>query len=255
MKILKVIIYFILGILIVPIFSILVLSFQNNNGELLKWYQFILVNEEFLNAFLLSGIVSILTAIFCVLFSFIISLSWFDNRSFFILLIQILIIGLLPPDIIALSINKTLQLFGFYNSNLLSLIIGLIYYTFPFSVLLFWTRYYFIEQTTLIAAKDIGLKRFFIITKIIWPVSKATALTCFIFIFLLAFNEYPRTYYLSGSFVMLSEYLNGKLNSGADESIYAGGSITIIMTAIVIVGYSILQYFIKRNHFVIDEKQ
>lgn len=247
MKVSKTILILFLGILIIPIFSIIVLSFQNNNGEFFKWYESISVNEEFTNAFLLSTFVSVLTATVSVLFSFLISLSWFNKRQLFVVLMLILIVGLLPPDIFALGINKVSQLLGFYSSNFFFLIAGLTFYTLPFSVLLFWTRFYFIEQATLVAAKDIGLQRFYIITKIILPLSKATATTCFLLSFLLALNEYPRTYYLSGSNVLLSEFLNGKLNSGADESIYAGGSITIILTALLIIGYFVFNLISQRR--------
>lgn len=248
MKITKTILILFLGILIIPIFSIIILSFQNNNGELFKWYQSISVNEEFTKAFLLSAFISIFSAILSVALSFLISLSWFNKRQLFIVLMLVLIIGLLPPDIFALGINKVSQLLGFYSSNLFFLIIGLAFYTLPFSVLLFWTRFYYIDQTTLVSARDIGLQRFYIITKIILPLSKTTATICFLLSILLAFNEYPRTYYLSGSNVLLSEFLNGKLNSGADESIYAGGSITIILTTILIVGYFVLNRITERRN-------
>jgi ABC-type spermidine/putrescine transport system permease subunit II len=65
--------------------------------------------------------------------------------------------------------------------------------------------------------------------------------------FLLAFNEYPRTYYLSGSYELLSEFLNGKLSSGTDESIYAGGSITIFITVVSIILLFIYSAFITRK--------
>jgi ABC-type spermidine/putrescine transport system permease subunit II len=254
MNITKIILICVLGILIIPIFSIIILSFQNNSGEPLKWYQSILINDEFLNSLFRSCFVSIFAAIFGVLVSFLISLSWFNKRQLFVVLMLILIVGLLPADIIALSLNKVFQLLGIYSSNYFILIYGLIYYILPFNVLLFWTGYYFIDSPSLVAAQDIGMKRFYIISRIIWPLSKTTATTCFILSFLLVFNEYPRTYYLSGSTVLLSEYLNGKLNSGADESIYAGGSITIIITAIMILGYFILQVSKKGNYFITVDK-
>lgn len=254
MKITKPILILFLGILIIPIFSIVILSFQNNNGEFFKWYKSILANEEFKNAIMLSTFASVLTGIFSVFLSFILSLSWFNKRQLFIVLTLILIVGLLPPDIFALGINKVSQLLGFYSSNFFFFISGLTFYTLPFSILLFWTRFYFIEQTTITAAKDIGIRRFYIVTKIIYPLSKSTATTVFLLSFLLAFNEYPRTYYLSGSNVLLSEFLNGKLSSGADESIYAGASITIILTAILIIVFFVFQIINHQDNFRPDKK-
>lgn len=248
MKTKTTILIFILGILTIPILSILELSFQNNNGNIFKWYLSVLFDEEFKSAFMRSCTVSVLVAALGVIFSFIISLSWFDKRQFIVVLTLILIIGLLPPDISAISIIKVQQMFGIYSSNYFILVLGLIYYILPFSVILFWTTFYYIDPITLIAAKDIGLKNIYVIIRIIFPLSKMTSITCFILSFLLAFNEYPRTYFLSGTSVLLSEYLNGKLNSGADESIYAGGSLTIIMTASMIFVYSMILVFKKDNN-------
>lgn len=77
------------------------------------------------------------------------------------------------------------------------------------------------------------------------PLSSATVSACFFLSFLLAFNEYPRTYYLSGSDTLLSEFLNGKLSSGAEESIYAAVGGIILVTAIVTVGYVTSRRFLS----------
>lgn len=246
MKFAKTILLLTLGVLIIPIFSIIALSFQNNGGEILKWYISIFNNEDFLDAFCLSIFVSFLTALLNTIISFILSLTWYNKKQMLVVLILILFTGLLPPDIFALSLSKVSQYLGMYNSNIFFLIIGLIFYTLPFGVLVFWARFYFIEDSTIVAAKDIGLKKFYIITKVILPLSKSTVISCFLLSFLLSFNEYPRTFYLSGADVLMSEFLNGKLNSGADESIYAGGSITIIITMLSIVIYSLV-YFVSSN--------
>lgn len=250
MKLSKIMLLFTLGILTIPIFCIVALSFQNDGGEFLKWYKSIFNNENFLDAFVLSMVVSFLTALLSTFISFVLSLSWFNKNQMFIILILILFTGLLPPDIFALSISQVSQFLGLYNSNLFFLIIGLTFYTLPYGVLIFWSRFYFIEDSIIVAARDIGLRRFYIITSVILPLSKATVISCFLLSFLLAFNEYPRTFYLSGADVLMSEFLNGKLSSGADESIYAAGSITVIITLAIIMLYSLIYFiFSDKKHF------
>ncbi len=247
MKLAKTILLLFLGLLIIPIFSIIILSFHSSNGNPFKWYGVILQNENFTTAFILSVLISACTAILNGSLSFILALSWFNKRQLFLVLIMILILGLLPPDILALSISKISQFVGISDSNLFFVMIGLTLYTLPFGVLLFWSRFYFIEAATIATAKDIGIRKFYIVTKVILPLSKATMISCLLLTFLLAFNEYPRTYYLSGSYVLVSEFLNGKLSSGADESIYAGGSITIIITAFSIIILALLSAFFSRR--------
>lgn len=246
MKLAKILLILTLGVLVIPIFSIFVLSFQNNGGDFLRWYKSIFNNEHFLSALQLSIIISFTTAVLNCGISFILSLTWFSKKQMFTMLTLILFAGLLPPDIFAISISKLSQLLRLNNSNLFFLVIGLVFYTLPFGVLLFWSRFYFIDKSIIIAAKDIGLRKFYIITNIILPLSRTNMISCFLLSFLLSFNEYPRTYYLSGADELVSEFLNGKLSSGADESIYAGGSITVVITTIAIIGYSMINWVKQR---------
>ncbi len=247
----KFIIFLFLFILVMPIFSIIALSFKNTGGEIFKWYSIILDDKDFINSFLLSFFVSICTAVLTLLISFIFSLSWFDKKQRIVVLFLILVLGLLPPDIMALGISRTSQLFGFYSSNLVFLIFGLTLYCLPFGILIFWSRFYFIEDSIITAAKDLGVKKFYIVTKIILPLSEISVITCMTLSFLLALNEYPRTYYLSGSRQLISEFINGKLSSGTNGSIYAGGSIVTGITVLLICILAILNYFISQRKKII----
>ena len=159
MTISKTILLFSLWVMIIPIFSIVALSFQNNGGIAIKWYQAILLNENFTQAFGLSAFISMCTSILTTFISFTISLSWYNKKQMFVVLLSIVVIGLLPPDIMALSISKFSQILGLYNENLFFLVIALTFYTLPFGVLLFWSRFYFIENSIITAAKDIGVKQ------------------------------------------------------------------------------------------------
>lgn len=226
-----------LGLLTLPLVSLVMLSFRSVDGEMFKWYVSIMGNETFTSALLLTTGISIVVGLATVLLSFLLSLSWYNGRQLSLVLLLVLVIGLLPPDIFSLGLNRFAQAIGFRSSNLFFLVFGLVSYTLPIGVLLFWARYYFIEPTVIVAAKDIGMKRIAILAKVIIPLSSATITACFLLSFLLAFNEYPRTFYLSGSYTFLSEFLNGKLSSGADGSIYAAGSGTILITALVIAVY------------------
>lgn len=153
----------------------------------------------------------------------------------------------MPPDISSVTINKLAQLIGFTSSNSLFLYLGLILYCLPFGIILLWTRYYFIEKGIFVASEDLGLSKKSIIFKVIIPISKFALINVLLFTFLLSFNEYTRTYYLSGSMEYLSEFLNGKLSSGTDNSIYAGATISIVITVLVILFYGLYHNLIKRN--------
>lgn len=225
-----------LSLALVPIASIIYLSFSNLNGDAFRWYNEILGEQNFTNSLGLSVSVSLIVGGISAIFAFFISLTWFDDRQFLVGFMAILILGLMPPDVIALSISKLSQIVGMHRMNILFLTFALSLYCIPFCILLLWSRMYFFDKSLLTAARDLGMTRWNITIKVIFPIVLPAIAACFLLSFLLALNEYPRTYYLSGAHQFVSEYLNGKLSAGTDESIYAGGSITVVMTIILIAG-------------------
>lgn len=247
MKPIKYILLGFIGILIIPIFSLFVLSFKATDGNTFKWYLEILKNESFISAFLSSFITSITVGSLTVLLSFFISLAYFEKKPRLIVVLAVLVMGLIPPDILSVSINKFAQIIGFNSANLFFLYFGLLLYCLPFGIIILWTRYYFIDKGLITTSEDLGLNNKSIVLKIILPLSKTAMISVFLFSFLLTFNEYPRTFYLSGSVEYLSEFLNGKLSSGTDNSIYAGGTISILITCLVIVAYGIMMKYKASN--------
>lgn len=243
MKILvKAILIFILVLIIIPIFSIFYYSFLDTGIDKLHWYNKIMNNGAFLDALWLSAKTSFVVALITSIIGFIISLAWFNKKQRYAVILLIIILGLTPPDIIALGISKFSQLLNLYDVNLFFTIIGLMLYTLPFTILLLWSRYYFIDDAIIKSARDIGMNNIQINIKIILAMSITALISSLIFSFILALNEYPRTYYLSGHHNLLSEYLYGKLRSGADNSIYAGSGVTIIITYIfLLITFFIIQ--------------
>ena len=214
MKTIKIILIATIGVLVIPIFSLFLLSFKSTNSNLFQWYIEIVNNENFISAFLNSFTTSLIVAFISVIIAFILSPTYYDRKKQIIVLLFLLLMGLMPPDVVAISINKISQIMGFNRANLIFLYFGLLIYCLPFGIIILWTRYYFIEKDLLVVSEDLGLSNNSIIFKIILPLSKTALLSVFLFSFLLSFNEYARTYYLSGSTEILSEYLNGKLSSG-----------------------------------------
>lgn len=247
MKPVKYILLCFIGLLIIPIFSLFILSFKATDGNTFKWYSEILKNENFISAFLYSFITSITIGCLTVLFSFFISLAYFEWKTRLMVILVVLVMGLIPPDILSVSINKFAQIIGFNRANLFFLYFGLLLYCLPFGIIILWTRYFFIDKGLITTSEDLGLNNKSIVLKIILPLSKTALVSVFLFSFLLTFNEYPRTFYLSGSVEYLSEFLNGKLSSGTDNSIYAGGTISILITCLVIVAYGIMMKYKSSN--------
>lgn len=229
-KLSKILLFISAGVIVVPIFSIFFHSFMNTGVHPFSWYSEVLKNQDFLSALSLSVGVSILVAFVSTIVSFFLSLAWFNKKQHYYVVILVVILGLIPPDILALGISKLSQTLEWHNSNLLFTVFGLMLYCLPYLVLILWVRYYFIDNEIIQSAKDIGMNNLNINFKIIFLLSIPNIISAFIFCVILSLNEYPRTYYLSGHHTFLSEYLFGKLGSGANESIYAGSGLTILIT-------------------------
>jgi spermidine/putrescine transport system permease protein len=150
------------------------------------------------------------------------------------MLIMVVLLGLMPGDIIALSISKLANLCGAYGSSLPVWVAGLIAFTLPYNVLILWSGFYFIDPAVIRSARDLGFSNRSVFLKVILPLSTVPLSSCAMLTFLLSLNEYSRTYYLSGSMEGLSEYLNGRLSSGTDESIYAGAVLTVLITLVIV---------------------
>lgn len=247
MKTTKLILSTVLVWLVIPIFAVTLLSFKNTQASAFGWYIQIVHDSTYLDALGLSTLVSLTTAIISTALAFVLSLSWFNKRQFTLVVALVFALGLLPADILALSISKSAQLVGFYGSNIAMLIVGLILYCIPFGIVIFWVQLYTIKPALIISAQDIGLTNAGIARKVILPLSGSAITACILFCFLLSFNEYPRTFYLSGANEFLSEFLNGKLSSGADPSIYAGASAVVFITFFVVIAIGLIFLFRSRR--------
>ena len=190
MEIVKSVLLILLGILFTPIISILILSFKETDGQKFKWYNEIINNDTFLSAFTYSFSTSIVVAVLNTIICFLISISYFNKKIAIWVILVVLLLGLTPPDIISVSINKMAQNIGFNRSNVLFLYFGLLLYCFPFGIIILWSRYYFIEIGIITVSEDLGLKNSSIILKIILPLSSPLSpSTTFVKIFLIGPTE------------------------------------------------------------------
>jgi len=230
--IVKVLLCLFLLLLITPVIVVVYLSFMDlsQTSTTISWYQLILNNHSFQDSFSTSILVGLIATIISVVISIIISLSYFNKQNRKFVIFFVFLLGLLPSDILALSITKISQFVGIYESTTFFLIYGLFLYVLPFNILFLWVRYFFIDNSILLSTNDLGMDSFNRYIKILFPLTKSTIFSCALLSFLLIFNEYSRTFYLSGSKEFLSEFLFGKLNSGADPSIYAASSISIFIS-------------------------
>ena len=204
MKITKIILIGLIGVLITPIFSLFLLSFKATNGNVFKWYSEIIHNDNFISAFFNSFTTSLIVAAISVIVGFVLSLTYYDRKKQIVVLFFLLLMGLIPPDVLSISINKISQLLGFNRANLFFLYFGLLMYCLPFSIIILWTRYYFIEKSLLVVSEDLGLNNNSIIFKIILPLSKSALLSVFLFSFLLSFLCFLFLSFLSAFAFVLS---------------------------------------------------
>jgi spermidine/putrescine transport system permease protein len=232
-------------ILVIPIFSIIILSIHNDNDNILKWYKIISQNEGFMHFSLLTALVSICTASVTIIFSILIALACLNKKQMPLSLLLILVLGFLLPDVLFIGINKIVPSQASYGLNLLFLVLGLAFYCLPYGILILWARFYFINDSVVNAAKDLGLNKFSKTMKYILPLWRVLIFSAITLSAILAFNDYPKTYYLSGSYEFIREFFNGESSPESDKSAYTAGSMTIFITLIGVITLGI--YYLKRR--------
>lgn len=242
-----------LFLIVMPLLLTLLLSFSSFNsfdpasqefGLSLDWYRIALENTRFREALWNSVSMASIVALITTVIAFILSLSWWNLSQRIVVVGLIILWGIIPAEAQAISFSTLNSSFGLYAfSSMLhgfSICLGIL----PYAILVLWGVLNTLDINMFAAAHDLGANKTAIIRRIIIPLAMPGIISAFLLSFLLTFNEYIRTFYLSGALQYLPEYLNGKLMSGADASVYAAGGLNVALAIIfLIIGFLATKYF------------
>lgn len=237
----------ILIFLYAPVWSILLLSLLKESptsghslGRLsLVWYLGAFDSEDLRLACLNSFSIAIPVGIISAFLSFFFGLTWWSRRSKWFVIAGLITLALLPPDIHALGLLRIYKAVGFNGSSLLLLGASHLALALPFGTAAVFAANSSLNPFLFNAGLELGASRGVLLRRILLGITWPSVVSAFIIGFLLSINDYTRASYLSGSKLMLSQYIYGRMRSGTDPTVYAIGGASVMVT-ILLFGVALL---------------
>ena len=201
----------------------------------LTWYFALSKEHGLLMALGESVIVAMITAILATVLSLLAALGYLELRKTRSIWFMTVILPMFIPGVIqGLALSVIFTRTGI-KPSLLTVIAGHLLWATPFAFIVVLTSLSVVRGSYLMAAADLGASWWRQFVDITLPLIKPGLVSAFIFAFLLSLNEFNRAFYLVGRQNTLPIALFGKMNSGANPTIYALSG-AIFLVSIVCVG-------------------
>jgi ABC-type spermidine/putrescine transport system permease subunit II len=231
----------ILIFLYAPVWSILLLSLLKESpigghslgGLSLVWYFGAFDSEDVRKACLNSFSIAIPVGLFSAALSFFFGLTWWNRRLKWLVIAGLITLALLPPDIHALGLLRIYKGVGFNGSSLLLLGTSHLALALPYCTAVVFAANTSVNPFLFNAGLELGASRGILVRRILLGITWPSVLSAFIIGFLLSINDYTRASYLSGSKLMLSQYIYGRMRSGTDPTVYAIGGANVVATILL----------------------
>lgn len=231
-------------LIVMPIFMVSHLSVWNEGGAThmqpgsfsLEVYYSLLDNKQnkLLDSFKNSILLSIPVAIITTAVAFFLGLNFWNKKKITLIVFVISLLYFLPGEIFSIATLQLYKNLGGMSSSTAILVYSHVSYTLPYALAIILLGNYQIPTTMLFSGNDLGSSKLNMIYQLIFKNTIKTIISAFLVSFLFSLNEYTRTSYLSGSTNYFSKYIFGKLNSGADEAMYALSLLSIMVVFIII---------------------
>jgi len=230
-----------LGLVLVPLISVIALSVGVIGPGMrwaapdLRWY--VSAAREFRSeVWINTWIVSIPVGVTGTMGGLLISLNFWRPRMLMSLLFASFCIASLPSAVHATAVAHAFKLLGMHESSLSVLVAADCIWVLPFCSIIILAAIGQVRESHLCAGMEIsGAKERIVLTRLILRPILPALFSSFLVAVLLTSNEYVRAAYMSGSAQLLSKYIYGKMQSGADPTVYALAGVNIFAALVVIV--------------------
>lgn len=238
-----------------PLLVVALLSLKTGDPETpswsLEWYQKAFQDIRFREALTNSLVLSVLTALPATFLAFLLAVATWNSNRRTLVVILILLWGIIPPAVQGVMFATVINVSGWYALDypiyVLSMVLGVL----PYCTLIVLATLATFDQNLIAAGRDLGVDDRVILRKVVLPLSIPGLMNSTVLAFLLAVNEYAKTFFLSGSDTYISEMMVGKLRSGADPSIYAAGGLNILLAGFFIVVFYVGDKFLNRGRSMV----
>lgn len=200
----------------------------------LERFRLMLQNEKVISAIQQSLKYAVITTIIAPLFALLAVLAY-RKTSRKALFIALVVLPLFIPGVVhGIGLLIFFQQLGI-EAPLIRVTVAHVLWAFPFSFLVLLTSASSITDDLLLASSDLGANEFETFRYVIYPLIKPGLISATIFSFVLSFNEFARTFYLTGDTNTVPTFVWASLQVEFSRELYAVAG-TAVMLSLTLIG-------------------
>jgi spermidine/putrescine transport system permease protein len=235
------------AIILAPTVAVVALSLFDRGRITFEWYFEAITgsgHESMMNSIWFAILIGILGTIL----GGIEALNWW-NRTWRELLIGVsFAVAALPGSLYSIGLMQLLLILGVRHSSSVALVTAQVLLVMPFCATLMMAGLSHVQEGVVSAGLELTDGRSGVVAlKVVLPLAWPSIVSSFVVGFLISINEFVRTSYLSGSERYLSKYIYGKMNSGADPSVYALGGINVLAAGLAVVAIAFSMSVVRKR--------
>jgi spermidine/putrescine transport system permease protein len=207
----------------------------------LKWYYGVFEDDTLKQAITTSLIVSLSSAILTATISVLGARGYmklpdkYKEPAMLVILLPVFV----PAIVFGLALLVFLQTFNVPTGTATLVLAGMLW-SVPFAMLIMLTTMSNLRANRRRASYDLGASEFYTFRKIEWPDVYPGAMGAFLFPFLLTFNEYIRSSFVSGRDFTIPVFIYSHVGAGGiPPELFSFGAIAILVTTILMSAYVI----------------
>lgn len=207
----------------------------------LDWYSRMMEDQTLQSAIRTSLVVSFSSSVLTAIVSILGARGYmklprkYKERAILVILLPVFI----PAVVFGLALLVFLRTIG-VPTGLGTLVLAGMLWSLPFAMLIMLTTMSNLRPELRQASYDLGASEFYTFRKIEWPLVYPGVTGAFLFPFLLTFNEYIRSHFVSGRDFTIPVYIYSHVGAGGiPPEMFALGSVAILITTVLMGGYII----------------
>lgn len=253
---------FALVFLYLPLVVMAIFSFNDSkslsswSGFSLRWYQELFVNQQMIDAIVVSVSIAILSNVISTILGTITAIGISKSKPILRkIVLQVNNLPIMNPDIVTGIALMLLFSFIKMEKGYLTMLLAHIAFCTPFVITNVLPKVRQLDANLADAAMDLGATPFQALTKVIIPQIKPGIISGALLAFTMSFDDFIISYFVSGNGIENISIIIYNMSKRTNPSIYALATIILVVVLVfVILGTVIPKFFPKATNKVMSSK-
>ena len=253
---------FALVFLYLPLVVMAIFSFNDSkslsswSGFSLRWYQELFVNQQMIDAIVVSVSIAILSTVISTILGTITTIGISKSKPILRkIVLQVNNLPIMNPDIVTGIALMLLFSFVKMEKGYLTMLLAHIAFCTPFVITNVLPKVRQLDANLADAAMDLGATPFQALTKVIIPQIKPGIISGALLAFTMSFDDFIISYFVSGNGIENISIIIYNMSKRTNPSIYALATIILVVVLVfVILGTVIPKFFPKATNKVMSSK-